>query len=195
MRLFWLLLILVIIGGGFWFFLSSDSPSPERSAVPLERGLGTPTNNSGLADYTNSAYKVALKYPASWQPDSPAGIAGEGTPIRYVGEDGFFSIDALAEEGDSLDAAVQSLAAHRLQPYGSDPKILKVKIAGQEAAYIFPSQDQPVEARGEAVLVVRYPEPVEVEVLPGMRESYNFFVLYAAKDQIEKIAPTVDFVK
>ncbi len=194
MRWLLYLFIVILIVGGIWFFLSSESSDNSENVPAREnsnRGQTSSLEESAL--YTNSAYGVSLNYPRSWQPDQPEGVAGAGVPIRFVGEDGFFSVDALGAAESSLDEVVRDLTTHRLEPYGSNPTVVKTKIDGQEAAYIFPSADQPSEAQGEAVLIVRYSQPTRIEVLPGDFQTYNFFVLYADQEHIESIGQTLKF--
>lgn len=199
MRLFWYLALLVLIGGGVWFFFSFSSTSPE-TITPSAQDAGfddkpAAPNDKNQTTYSNTAYGVSLNYPDSWRPDQPSGIAEGETPISFAGDDGFFSIDALGDKNDSLDKAVRSLVTNRLEPYGSNPTVVKTQIAGQEAVFIFPSDDQPPEARSEAVLLVRYAEPVIIEILPGSTETYGFFALYASKDYIDSIGRTLSFAK
>lgn len=201
-RFLYLIFIILILGGGAWLFSGLFSAQEETITAPAkEVRISTESDElSGGADsavYTNPDYKISLRYPASWQPDNRYGTIGSegGLAVRFSGPDGFFGVDALGSAEESLEGVVNTVAYHRLSPYGENPTIIKAQAAGQEAAFVFPSDDQPQEARGEAVLLVRYPEPVRVELSPNNFETFAFFALYAPKDQIQKIAATLDFIE
>lgn len=106
---------------------------------------------------------------------------------RYEGVDGFFQVSAVS--GESLDQVCNSEAFHILQPYGSQPTILRTTIKGQEACFIFPYPDQPSEMRGQSALIIRYPKPI---TLSG--QTYNFFILWADQNHIREIGNTLSFI-
>ena len=143
--------------------------------------------NTSWADwqtYSNPYFGITLKYPANWQP-----VPGYGDPEtgeKYAGTDGFFMINAM--DGASIDSVAAAEANHVLQPYGSQPTIESLQIQGQEARLILPSADQPAGMDGQAALIVRYPQPVEIA-----GHLYPFFVLYADQDHIRAIAETLRF--
>lgn len=129
--------------------------------------------------YTNLVYKVTFQYPAHWQK-----VNNE----KYEGTDGFFQISAISA-GQNMDEVCHGEAFHELMPYGSMPRIFKTKIQNQGACYIFPSPDQPVEMRGQAALIVRYPKPVQIEEM-----TYNYFILWADQKHINEISSTLIFL-
>lgn len=139
-----------------------------------------PTSNStSKATFRNPTFRIQFQYPADWI---------HITPERFEGPEGFFQISALSSAG-SLDDVCQSDAYHQLMPYGSNPTITRIQIQSQEACFIYPSDDQPQLMNNQASIIVRYPSPVEIG-----GNTYQFFVLWADKYQIEEIASTIQFL-
>jgi len=137
--------------------------------------------------YSNTVYAITLEYPAHWQPvpDSWDPALGE---VNFAAEDGFFLVGAVENPG-SIDEVAAGEAHHALLPYGSQPTVESLLVAGQEARLIWPSADQYPSMNGQAALIVRYPWPVSI-----LDHLYNFFVLYADADHIRAIAQTVYFL-
>lgn len=129
--------------------------------------------------YTNNEYQVQFQYPAHWQ---------KVTDERYEGPDGFFQISAISSE-DPLHVVCQNEAFQQLLPYGSEPRVISTKIQGQQACFIFPSPDQPAEMNNQAALIVRYPEPVQID-----GETYNYFILWADQSHLREISSTLVFL-
>ncbi|AFZ11867.1 hypothetical protein Cri9333_0952 [Crinalium epipsammum PCC 9333] len=138
-------------------------------------------SNSNWRTYTSSTYKASFKYPKNWQP-----VKGE--PERFRGSNGFFLVSA--NNAATPQAMCESQAKHKLRPYGSRPQILSLKVQNQPACLILPSADQSRSEKGVAELIVRYPQPVEVN-----SSKYTNFTLYANKQHIRDIAKTVKFIK
>lgn len=129
--------------------------------------------------FLSEPLNVSFLYPLNWR---------QVTPDRYEGVDGFFQVGAIS--GESLDQVCRDEAFHPLLPYGSEPTIVKTRIQGQEACFIFPYPDQPPEMRGQSALIVRYPTPINIG-----GQTYNFFILWADQDHIREIANTVTFLR
>ena len=153
-----------LVGAGM---ITSVSWSP--GAVPDER----------YAMYRNPVYRVSFPYPASWR---------QVSETRYEGDDGFFEISALASELPFHELC-QAEANHRLRPYGTSPRVVPGRVQGQEACYIFPSADQAPEFRGQAALLVVYPEPV---VING--NEYPHFILWADQNHLVTMANGLRFI-
>jgi TolB protein len=132
-----------------------------------------------LKTYTNNIYKVQLNYPAHWQ---------RVNDERYEGPDGFFQISAISSDV-TIDEVCHNEAFHQLMPYGSQPRINRTQIQNQEACFIFPSQDQPKEMRGQAALIVRYPKPIQID-----GNTYNFFILWADQEHMNETSSTLTFL-
>lgn len=130
--------------------------------------------------YTSTVYKVRFRYPAHWQ---------KITDERYEGADGFFQISAIAAN-QTIDEVCRSEAFHHLMPYGSMPRIVQTQIQSQQACYILPSADQPVEMKGQAALIVRYSKPIEIQ-----GTTYNYFILWAEQGHINDLASTLIFLR
>ncbi|MGC7870617.1 hypothetical protein ACPUYX_03685 [Desulfosporosinus sp. SYSU MS00001] len=93
-----------------------------------------------------------MQYPATWIPNKTS-----SQPPRYEGNDGFFQISALDGEKWTIDQVAENDANHKLMPYGTAPSITKLKIQGQEARLITPSNDQPKEEKGDVKLIIKFP--------------------------------------
>ncbi len=132
--------------------------------------------------YSSASYAVSLRHPATWLPVP-------GYDERIGGEDGFFALNAMGGDVMSIDEVTRLEAEHKLQPYGSDPTIESLEIAGQEARLILPSADHPWGAMPQAGLIVRYPQPVDIS-----GNTYQFFVLWADPDHIRDIAESLEFI-
>lgn len=129
--------------------------------------------------YTNTIYNVQFHYPSHWE---------KITEERYEGPDGFFQISAIASE-EAINQVCHNEAFHSLLPYGSKPRIVETEIQHQEACFIFPSQDQPIEMRGQSALIVKYPTPITIE-----GTMYNYFILWADLDHIVEISKNFGFL-
>jgi len=140
-------------------------------------------NPSESATYISEDYKISLKYPSYWE-SNPNYIE------RYEGKDGFFQVGAINGESLSIDEVTKNDAFHKLNPYGSDPKIINRTIDGQEARLILPSADQPEEMRNQAGLIVKYPEAIKIN-----GSLYYYFILWADEAHIEQIGNTLTFLK
>jgi len=108
---------------------------------------------------------------------------------RYEGKDGFFQVSAINGENMSTDEVAKNEVFHKLNPYGSNPKIINRIIDGQEARLILPSADQAEEMQNQAGLIVEYPEAVKIG-----DSVYYYFVLWADEAHIEQIGNTMTFL-
>jgi TolB protein len=152
----------------FYFFAQAFSSSPN--------------NPNRLGTYSNPQYKVSFNYPGTWNQ-----IGGYDYD-RYEGDTGFFGASGLGGIELTLDEATKNAYSHKLLPYGQHPVIEKLKVDGQPAKLIIPSEDQAAEMKGQAELIVLYPTPI---VIAG--NTYKFFVLWADKNNIRTIIPTITF--
>ncbi|WP_332634834.1 LysM peptidoglycan-binding domain-containing protein [Halalkalibacter flavus] len=134
---------------------------------------------SAKKTYVNDIYKIHLQYPADWR---------RVDDVRYEGPDGFFQVSALFSE-EPIHQVCKNEAFHQLAPYGSDPRIFHTQIQNQDACFIYPSDDQPTEMRGQAALIVRYPMTIQIE-----GANYNYFVLWVDKGNIGEIGSTLGFL-
>lgn len=140
-------------------------------------------NPSESAAYISEDYKISLKYPSYWE-------LNPNYVERYEGKDGFFQVGAIDGENMTIDEVARNDAFHKLNPYGSDPKIINRTIDGQEARLILPSADQPEEMHNQAGLIVKYPEAVKIG-----GSAYHYFILWADEAHIEQIGNTLTFLK
>jgi TolB protein len=126
--------------------------------------------------YSNSVYKVRFHYPSHWQ---------RVNDERYEGEDGFFQITAIASD-QPIEVVCQNEAFHQLNPYGTQPGVQHTQIQNQPACFIYPSQDQPVEMRNQAALIIKYPAPVLID-----GTEYNYFILWADQNHIREMGTSL----
>ena len=129
--------------------------------------------------FINPNYRVHFQYPAHWK---------KVNDERYEGSDGFFQISAIFSEG-SIHEVCQNEAFHQLMPYGSSPQIIPTQMEDQEACKILPDEDQPIEMKGQAALIVKYPTPIQIQ-----GNMYNYFILWVDQDHINEISSTFSFL-
>ena len=163
---------------------SNSQPLQRHSSPSIALQQNTAQSRSNWQSYTSSTYRISLRYPKNWQKASSDGYSGTN---GFEGANGFFKLSAM--ESDSLQTACQSEAKHRLQPFGSNPKVQSVQIQRQSACLILPSKDQLPDAKGMAALIIRYPQPVRIN-----NHSYRFFVLWADKVHIQDVGATLRFM-
>ena len=135
-------------------------------------------------NYKDEVFMVKLAYPKEWSPNNLY------DPPRYEGETGFFQISAVSGIGLNIDQLAKLEVEHKLLPYGAEPVVEDLLIAGQEARLILPSEDQNTEMDNQAGLLIKYPTQV---VIKG--EGYDYFVLWADKEHIRSIGETIKFTK
>ena len=163
------------------WMLDLDHPVPIRL-------VGTPVTSlqwSPIPDipaketFTSEVYHVQFQFPSHWE---------RVTDEKYEGPDGFFQISAITGD-EPLSEICYNEAFHQLLPYGSEPRVTQTQIQQQEACFIFPSDDQAPEMGGQAALIVRYPEQIEIE-----GTTFNFFILWVDQDHLNEISSTLVFV-
>ena len=76
----------------------------------------------------------------------------------FGGPDGSVQLDA--SQGDTRDQVCRGAASHHLKPFGAHPRIKSLKVQGQEARLVWPSDDQGAPFYAE--VVVQFPRPVEI---------------------------------
>lgn len=131
--------------------------------------------------YTDHVYRLTLRFPQGWR--KPAEIY-QDRPY-FEGSDGSFQLGA--SEGDTPRQVCRGAATHHLHPYGSLPQIQSMKIQGQKACVVWPSEEQG--ARADAELVVQYPRPVYIDGRPWPQ-----LTLIAEKTHMLGIARTLRFL-
>jgi len=186
-------ILAVIVGGGILGYLRyfnkeivlltkfPEIKKPEKIETEKPKIEEKTTN---WRTYLNSVYNVELKYPNNWQLKEEVAYAH-----KYEGNDGFFQISAVSGTGLTMDEVCKNEAHHKLKPYGSQPKIEKLRIQNKEACLILPSDDHPEVMKNQAALIVQYPQPIQIS-----GESYNYFILWADRDHLNEIAKTFRFI-
>ncbi len=128
--------------------------------------------------YRNETLGAAFSYPFRWRRIDPS---------RYAGIDGFFEIFCVAEE--TLEEACKTEVFHKHKPYGSMPEITTVTVQGRTSRLVYPSEDQPHEMRGQAVLITGYAVPLLVS-----GALYHYLVLRADKEHMRGIIHSFRFL-
>ena len=140
------------------------------------------------AKYKNNDLLITLEYPKEWKAIKDDYIIG-GTPSRYAGGDGFFQVGAINGQDKTIDDVASDEAGHKLNPCGASPETQNLRINRKEFVFIYPSTDQPIEMNNQACFIVQYPNKIIIG-----SDEYNYFILWADKDHIEKIADSFNFI-
>lgn len=160
----------------------SATPTESAGAPPTPTPFAFPTVDvaSGWDTYRSERFAVSFRYPTGWELDTVHG--GEA----YKGADGYFILDAIGSAGATIDAVTAGQVNHHLLPFGTDPAIEELEIAGQKARLILPAADASM--GDQALLIARYPQPVTIQ-----GTDYDYFALYADRAHIRTIAQTLQF--
>lgn len=137
---------------------------------------------SNWPEHVSERYGVAFRHPSGWTP-------APGYDERLEGEDGFVALGAIDGCGRTVDEVAQEEAGQRLHPYGSQPTIEAMQVAGRDARLILPSDDQPADMGGQAAVIVPYPSPRPIDGV-----SYCYLVIWGDKGHVRQIAGTVRFL-
>ena len=170
-----------------------SKPDAEIPAATVEAGARSEDDEFAYATFQSQWFAVSLRYPNEWQAVYPQGhYAGQES---YRGEDGFFTIAVGGSAGtvEGCRAVIRAMSG-RQQPYGQDPTIEIMEVAGQDACLIWPSDDQdwlmyPIIAH-VALLLVNYP-PRELNA--RSYPSGGALWLGADTDHIMEIASRITF--
>lgn len=128
--------------------------------------------------YSNHQYNISFMYPSNWS---------RVTDEHYEGRDGYFIISGISANGTIEDVCNNEIR-HRVNPYGSNPKIISLDIENQEANLILPSEDQREDLKNEAALVIKYPNNITLA-----NKDYNYFILWCDRSYIRTIGSTIKF--
>ena len=139
-------------------------------------------NENNQNNYINYEYHVTLKYNKDW-------ISSSGYSNKFVGKNGFFQISAFDGQNWDIDEVAKHEVSHHLLPYGSNPQISQLTINRHEARIIIPSEDQAKEMNSQAEIIIKYPQVLEVD-----GDTYYYFILWADKNHIQKIAKSLKFI-
>jgi hypothetical protein len=144
--------------------------------------------------YTDHVYRLTLCIPPGWR--RPTDIY-QDRPY-FQGADGEFQLDA--SEGDTPQQICEGSATHHLRPYGSHPQIRSMKIDGQKACLVWPSEEQG--PRADAFIAVAYPRPIKIVTpvdqpapVKTIEGVYTQLQLIGDKNDILAIAKTIRFQK
>lgn len=122
--------------------------------------------------YINKSYNITFLYPTRW---------AKVNALCYEGVDGFFRISVIKSD-KALEDICRAEAYHKLKPYGSNPTIVNTNAANCDACLVIPSQDQPMEMKKQAALVIKYPQDMEID-----NKMYSHIIIWANLEQIYDI--------
>lgn len=122
--------------------------------------------------YINTLYNISFMYPTPW---------AKINSLHYAGIDGYFRISIMKSEM-ALEDICKSEAYHKLQPYGSNPKIVSDMTSGLDACLVLPSADQPTDMKRQTALIVKYPKGLEID-----RQTYSHFILWTDMEHLDHI--------
>lgn len=153
----------------------TDTASPDPTAAPSpDRGATT--------SWTSDQFGVTVDVPEDWTE-----VAGEDA--RLEGPDGFVQFVAADTESGQLADLCDAEAQHKMQPYGSAPRVDEIVLSSGAACRIQPSDDQsPLPVRYGAV-VAAYPEPIAVR-----DTTYPFLVMTGDVDHLDALTASLRFV-
>ncbi len=135
--------------------------------------------------YFNPSLKVMLDFPADWQPGGEY-LDWDGLPRRWQGETGWFEISATSGDGVILTDIVASLNNPESWPFGQNPVVSTVKIAGQPGAVIVPEE----QTINQVAAVVTYPQVVKVGL-----NNYRFLILRMDRFHMTSLLNSLRFVE
>lgn len=138
--------------------------------------------------YVDSTYQVMLRFPANWKrtPGHSEPYFGEEARL-YTVTRGFFQLNVMEGENPAPEPVCKGAAEHVLKPFGENPTIRRMKVQGQDACLVWPSDNQG--APWGAEVVVKYPKPVEID-----GERWGLLELDADKDYILAIIRSLKFL-
>jgi len=178
------LIALLVIAGGVvvynYYYAPGEKPSTGEPGESQDETADWET-------YRNEEHGFEIKYPENWEPIKGYGDEDKGY-YRYGGETGFFSFMSATEK--DINEVCKDLAYHKLNPYGSQPKIESSQIQGQDACLVIPSEDQPESEEGAMALITAFPQSINIS-----GTEYYTFVLIVDKNHMEKIAKTFKFIE
>jgi TolB protein len=130
--------------------------------------------------YSDKVLQVMFRHPKEWK-TSPA----YSDRTYFGGRDGAVQLDA--SEGDTPRQVCDGAATHHLQPFGAHPRIQSMKVQGQNACMVWPSEEQG--ANADVELVVQFPRPLKIE-----GNSYTQLTVLADKNHILGITGSLKFI-
>jgi hypothetical protein len=160
-------LALVAFAAGLYLFYSLAELPTERQMI-----------------YFNPNLKITLYYPASWLPNGEF-LDYDGLPRRFEGESGWFEVGATSGDGVILTEVAASLNSNGNMPFGQNPQISTVQIAGQPGAVIMPAEDN----INQAAAVVAYPEPIQAGFT-----NYRFLIVKMDRRHLTSLLNSLIFI-
>lgn len=130
-----------------------------------------------LPVWTVQSFGVSLRHPPGWKPAA-------GYLQRLQGKNGYVALNALQGSGLTPRAAAQLQAHQALSPFGTKPELRSMRIDGQPAYVIWPSQGQT-----DAAVVVLYPKPQTISGVP-----YRYLIVTSTTKDLLPIVRSLLFL-
>jgi hypothetical protein len=164
------------------------TPSPLASAT----AAGAATTTAGSRDYRNPEHGIELRFPSEWVADPHYRADFGEVPDTYESPGGraagFVKVDAA--NAPSLSYAVDSIAHHKLKPYGDAPIIEPVSLPAGDGVLVLPDPASP--RLTEAAFVIPFPEALRA-VAP-IAAGYPYLLIFAQARDIRTIADSLRFL-
>ncbi|HET6615668.1 MAG TPA: hypothetical protein VFH62_07255 [Dehalococcoidia bacterium] len=153
---------------------------------------GAATTPAGSRDYRNPAWGIDLRFPSQWVADPHYRADFGEVPDTYESPGGraagFVKVDAA--NAPSLSYAVDSIAHHKLKPYGETPIIDQVSLPAGDGVLVLPDPASP--QLTEAALAMPFPEALRA-VAP-IAAGYPYLLIFAQARDIRAIADSLRFL-
>jgi len=131
--------------------------------------------------YSSELFQATLQYPLGWH-------RIEGDIEKYRGADGFFQLSALPNKETMIEEICEREATYYPLSYGTLPQLERWQVQGQDACLIWPAEDQSEDKRGQATLIARYPQPVQIR-----GKVHYYLILSADKYHLTEVGKTLRF--
>lgn len=180
------------IGAGLliWGAVNTNFDADDQSVVVPATAAPTAPPAIATQPYENPAFDASLAIPASWVPDPDYGGSFGGVASSYADpagrERGYVLLNAMS--ADSFEAAVDSVAHHKLQPFGVNPIVRDFESPAGTGKLILPDPQRP-DIR-DAAFILPYAEPITID---GAGGPYAYLSVDAHVDFIESILATLRF--
>ena len=170
----------------------ADQARTTRSPLASATGAGAATTTAGSRDYRNPAWGIELRFPSQWVADPHYRADFGEVPDTYESPGGraagFVKVDAA--NAPSLSYAIDSIAHHKLKPYGETPIIEQVSLPTGDGVLVLPDPASP--RLTEAALVIPFPEALRA-VAP-IAAGYPYLMIFAQARDIRTIADSLRFL-
>jgi hypothetical protein len=163
---------------------STSTPTASPSATATATGTVPGTGGGTLARgvYLNRVFQISFHHPLDWSPVN-------GDAQHLAGADGAATVEAIDSSGEALDQAASAAAADAQHPFGSNPMIEAISVAGVDARLVRPSADAPAQPFVMAAVIFAPPKPIDLDGV-----NYHLVEVEADAAHIDSIVSSIEFV-